>query len=137
MDDFAIRKRFSYGTVMVDLENHWIIDMIPSRDVADVERWLKEFPNVEVVSRDGAQIYASAVNGAHPQASQVSDGFHVINGLAKALEKYIIRTYPAKIERPTVTVQSEEMKQLLNVSNRRKRTGPDNPGDCTVAECVP
>ena len=121
VDDFAIRKRFSYGTVMVDLENHKIIDMIPSRDVAEVERWLKEFPNVEIVSRDGAQIYASAVNGAHPQASQVSDRFHVIKGLAEAMEKYIIRIYPAKLEIPAVTVQSEEMKQLLNISNRKKR----------------
>ena len=33
VDDFAIRKRFSYGTVMVDLESHRIIDLIPSRDV--------------------------------------------------------------------------------------------------------
>ena len=121
VDDFAIRKRYSYGTVMVDLENHRIIDMIPSRDVADVDKWLREFPNVEVVSRDGAQIYASAVNGSHPHASQVSDRFHIIKGLSEAIEKYIIRTYPAKIEIPAVTVQSEEMKQLLNISNRRKR----------------
>jgi len=28
MDDFALRKRFSYETVMVDLESHKIIDML-------------------------------------------------------------------------------------------------------------
>ena len=121
VDDFALRKRFSYGTVMVDLENHRIIDMIPSRDVTDVEKWLKEYPNIEVVSRDGAQIYASAVKGAHPQARQVSDRFHLIKGLTEAIEKYIIRLYPAKIEIPAVTVQSEEMKRLLNVNNRSQR----------------
>ncbi len=121
VDDFAIRKRFSYGTVMVDLESHKIVDMIPSRDVADVERWLREFPNVEVVSRDGAQIYASAVKGAYPQASQVSDRFHIIKGLSEAIEKYVIRSYPAKIEIPAVTIQSDEMKQLLNINNRKKR----------------
>ncbi|MCR5754147.1 MAG: transposase [Acetatifactor sp.] len=121
MDDFAIRKRFSYGTVMVDLETHRIIDMIPSRDVAEVENWLREYPNVEVVSRDGAQIYASAVREVHPNARQVSDRFHIIKGLSEAMEKYVIRTYPAKIEIPAVTVQSEEMKRLLNINNRKQR----------------
>ena len=28
VDDFALRKRFSYGTVMVNLETHRIIDMV-------------------------------------------------------------------------------------------------------------
>lgn len=49
MDDFALRKRFSYGTVMVNLENHRIIDRIPSRETSTVEKWLSTFPNIEVV----------------------------------------------------------------------------------------
>ena len=53
VDDFALRKRFSYRTVMVDLESHKIIDMIASRNVNDVRKWLAEYPNVEIVSRDG------------------------------------------------------------------------------------
>ena len=32
VDDFTLRKRFSYGTVMVDLESHKIIDLIPTRN---------------------------------------------------------------------------------------------------------
>lgn len=55
VDDFALRKRFSYGTVMINLENHRIIDMIPSRDTNDVCNWLKTFHNIEVISRDGAE----------------------------------------------------------------------------------
>ena len=35
VDDFAIRKRFSYGTVMVDLETHRIIDLIPTRNTEE------------------------------------------------------------------------------------------------------
>ena len=52
VDDFALRKRFSYGTVMINLENHRIVDMIPSRDTNDVCNWLKTFHNIEVISRD-------------------------------------------------------------------------------------
>ena len=95
VDDFAIKKRHSYGTVMVDLETHRIIDLIPSRDVADVKKWLSNYPNVEVLSRDGAQIYASAADGAYPNVTQVSDRFHLIKGLSEAIDKYIIRTFPA------------------------------------------
>ena len=64
VDDFALRKRFSYGTVMINLENHRIIDMIPSRDTNDVCNWLKTFHNIEVISRDGAITYASAATNS-------------------------------------------------------------------------
>lgn len=61
VDDFALRKRFSYGTVMVDLESHRIIDLIPSRETADVASWFATFPNIQVISRDGAAEYSCAV----------------------------------------------------------------------------
>lgn len=121
VDDFAIRKRFSYGTVMVDLETHRIIDMIPSRDTREVKEWLDLYPNIEIISRDGAQIYAVAGHNSHPGAIQVSDRFHLIKGLSEAIDKYVIRAFPPMIEIPAVTIQTEEMKQLLNVNNRVKR----------------
>ena len=50
VDDFAIRKRFSYGTVIVDLETHRIIDLIPTRNTEEVRAWLATYPNIEVIS---------------------------------------------------------------------------------------
>ena len=55
VDDFALRKRFTYGSVMVDLETHRIIDIIESRETKKVEEWLKSYPNLKIISRDGAQ----------------------------------------------------------------------------------
>ena len=66
VDDFALRKRFSYGTVMVDLESHKIIDLIPTRNTNEVKEWLSKYPNIEVISRDGAQLYANAAERSHP-----------------------------------------------------------------------
>ena len=97
VDDFALRKRFSYGTVMVDLESYRIIDLIPSRETADVRKWLATFPNVQVVSRDGASTYSSAATNAHPNAIQISDRFHLIKGLSEAINKYMIREFPARV----------------------------------------
>ena len=71
VDDFAFRKRYTYGTVMVDIDTHRIIDIIDSRENKQVEDWLKTYPNLKVVSRDGAQTYASAISNAHPNAVQI------------------------------------------------------------------
>lgn len=121
VDDFALRKRFSYGTVMVDLESYRIIDLIPSRETADVRKWLATFPNVQVVSRDGASTYSSAATNAHPNAIQISDRFHLIKGLSEAINKYIVREFPARVEIPAAEAISEEMKALYNTSNRTLR----------------
>ena len=94
VDGFALRKRFSYGTVMVDLESHRIIDMIPSRETIDVSRWLAAFPNLQVVSRDEASTYSSAATDSHPEAVQVSDRFHLIKGLSEVINKYITGNSP-------------------------------------------
>ena len=76
IDDFALKKRQRYGTVMVDLETRKIVDMIESREMGDVCRWLAEYPNIQVVSRDGSGTYAAAIAEAHPGATQISDRFH-------------------------------------------------------------
>ena len=96
VDDFALRKRFSYGTVMINLENHRIVDMIPSRDTNVVCNWLKTFHNIEVISRDGAITYASAATNSHPDVIQISDRFHLIKGLSEVICKYIFREFPAR-----------------------------------------
>lgn len=44
VDDFALRKRYSYGTVMVNFETHRIVDIIESRETKQVEEWLKSYP---------------------------------------------------------------------------------------------
>ena len=121
VDDFALRKRFSYGTVMVDLGSHRIIDLIPSRETADVRKWLATFPHIQVVSRDGASTYSSATTNAHPDAIQISDRFHLIKGLSEAINKYIVREFPARVEIPAAEAISEEMKALYNTSNRTLR----------------
>lgn len=121
VDDFALRKRFSYGTVMVDLENHKIIDLIPTRNTAEVKEWLSEYPNIEIVSRDGAQLYANAAEKSHPGIVQVSDRFHIIKGLTEAVAKYMIRTFPARIEIPAVSIGTEEILRLHNINTRKER----------------
>lgn len=118
VDGFALRKRLSYGTVMVDLESHRIIDMIPSRETIDVSRWLAAFPNIQVVSRDGASTYPSAATDSHPEAVQASDRFRLIKGLSEAINKYITREFSARAEIPLAEAISDEMAAVYNTANR-------------------
>lgn len=120
VDDFAFRKRYTYGTVMVDLETHRIIDLIDSRETKAVEAWLKTYPNLEVISRDGAQTYSSAASGSHPDAIQVSDRFHLLQNLSEAVETYMRSLFPSRLPIPA-SARNPEMDALLNTRNRAER----------------
>lgn len=66
---------------MIDIETHRIIDMLESRQEDDVTEWLKTYPNLEVISRDGGIVYKSSSDKSHPKARQISDRFHVLKNL--------------------------------------------------------
>lgn len=90
VDDFALRKGATYGTIIIDNSSHRVIDMIPSRERTDVAAKLAEYPNLKVVSRDGSPTYAAAIAEADPEILQISDRFHLLKGLTEAC-KCIIR----------------------------------------------
>ena len=122
VDDFAFRKRYTYGTVMVDLGSHRIIDIIDTRETTEVAEWLKTYPNIQVISRDGAQAYASASSNSHPKAIQISDRFHLLKNLSEAVEKYMRRLFPSRLEIPaTAATQSQQMQALYDTRNRYER----------------
>lgn len=93
IDDFALRKGASYGTLVVDLEQGKPVDLIPSREVDVVSKWLGQQPQVEQVARDRSRAYAQAITKGAPQAIQVMDRWHVLKNLREALEKDIGRHY--------------------------------------------
>ncbi len=102
IDDFAIKKRHKYGTVMVNHGNNNIISMINSRDIGEVSSWLKLFPNLKYVSRDGSLIYKSAIELANPNILQISDRFHLIKGLSEAINEEIKNTIPRVVILETI-----------------------------------
>ncbi|MDU1116539.1 transposase [Clostridium sp.] len=89
MNDFAIRKRHAYGTVMINIKTRCIIDILNSRDTQDVANWLKEYPNLKVIVQDGSISFKAAIEASHPNAIQVNDRFHILKNLVETLKKVL------------------------------------------------
>ena len=121
IDDFAIKKGQTYGTLIVDYETSRVVDMIPSRDTDSVVQWLKSYPEIEVVSRDGSIGYAKAIREALPEAMQVSDRFHLVKNLVDGAKEYIKRTIPVRIKlEESITPTDQKAKKLTKAAIRKQ-----------------
>src|SRR2546425_9546033 len=91
IDDFAMRRGDSYGTILVNIETSKPLDLLPDRTAEAVLPWLASHQEIEVVSRDRASAYADAVKQALPHAVQVADRYHLIQNLREHLQQFLDR----------------------------------------------
>lgn len=91
IDDFALRRGRTYGTVLVDLSRHKAIDLLPDRKAETAKAWMQAHAEIELVSRDRGGDYATAASQGAPQAVQTADRFHLCTNLTEAVEKVLAR----------------------------------------------
>ncbi|MDP9477320.1 MAG: ISL3 family transposase [Actinomycetota bacterium] len=90
IDDWAFRRGRRYGTMIVDLERHEVIDLLEDREAGTVEAWLERHPQIRIIARDRGGAYAEAATKGAPQAIQVADRWHLMHNLAGALEEFLL-----------------------------------------------
>jgi len=110
VDDWAFRKGVNYGTVLIDMETSRPIDLLSSRDSANLKEWLKKYPAVKIITRDRSGAYSSAINEICPDAIQVADRFHLLMNLSDALDKYF-KSVRKEIRR-VITEKTDEILSL-------------------------
>src|SRR5215218_6431523 len=96
VDDFAFKKGSTYGTILVNLECHKVVDLLPERSQESLVAWFRSHPGaeVEVATRDRSNIYREGLAKGAPGATHVADRWHLLHNLTLTLEEYLLQTRP-------------------------------------------
>jgi transposase len=98
VDDWAWRRGHRYGTILVDLERHQIIDLLPDRSSESFAKWLQGKSCIRAISRDRGGEYRDGAQRGAPQAAQIADRFHLLKNLSEVVQK-VFRSYSALLAR--------------------------------------
>ena len=89
VDDWAWRKGQEYGTILVNLDLHRVVDLLPDRAVESFSEWLLQHPEIATISRDRCGIYAEGAELGAPQSQQIADRFHLVVNLSATMERVL------------------------------------------------
>jgi transposase len=117
--DWAIHKGLTYGTILVDLERHRPVDLLPDRSSESLAAWLKAHPGIQVIARDRGGAYAEGARDGAPDAVQVADRWHLVDNLADVLETFL-RSKGACLK-AAAAARSER------ANRKAKKDGPASP----------
>ena len=121
VDDWAMRKGHTYGTIVVDLERRRVVDLLPDRAAETLANWLRQRPNIAVVARDRSTEYARGAALGAPNAVQVCDRWHLLANVRQAVERWLCGAHTRLRHLPALPASAEE---ATPAPTRRDRAFP-------------
>jgi transposase len=89
VDDWAVRKGRTYGTILVDLERRRTLDLLPDRTATTLAAWLRHRPTIGVVARDRSTEHGRGAATGAPEATQVADRWHLLANVRQMVERWL------------------------------------------------
>src|SRR5215831_10623517 len=87
VDDWAWRKGQDYGTILVNLDLHRVVELLPDRAVESLSAWLQRHPEIATISRDRCGLYAEGAALGAPQSQQIAD--YLVVNLSATMERVL------------------------------------------------
>ncbi|MCL2768391.1 MAG: ISL3 family transposase [Synergistaceae bacterium] len=109
VDDFALKKRHRYGTIIVDEATRKPITLLEGRDGKGLKDWLQNNKHIKAVTRDRASAYAAAIQEVLPDAMQIADRFHLHQNLLEAIQETLKTVVPISIKIPKAAEAEESV----------------------------
>jgi transposase len=121
IDDFAFRRGYRFGTILVNLESHRVVDLLPDRLAETAAQWMRQQPDLAVISRDRGGEYASAARKGAPQAIQCADRFHIVKNLTEAVQVLLARCQAEILaeKKPDESCLDEQNKPIISIEEWR------------------
>ncbi|MED1477498.1 transposase [Bacillus pseudomycoides] len=82
---------------MCDLRSYSPLALLPNRSFETLTEWLKQYPHIQVVSRDGFTGFRQAISDANSSILQVYDRWHFIQNAKKHLDTFLLSAVPSTI----------------------------------------
>lgn len=135
VDDWAWLKGREFGTILVNLDLHRVVDLLPDRSAESLSAWLLQHPEIVTISRDRGGLYAEGASLGAPQAQQIADRFHLFVNLSSMVERVmeersrLLVLPPVEQPRPCVEpasstgveIAAPDAVQLTGSQQRRQR----------------
>jgi len=93
IDDWAQKKGRVYGSIIVDLDQSKVIDLLDDREQESFGTWLDKHRSVELASRDRSTDYSAAIASSGRKITEVADKFHLIKNIQDRFIKVLSEHY--------------------------------------------
>lgn len=125
VDDWAIKKRERYGSILVDLTTNRPIALLSDREENTLTEWLKQRTHVKIISRYRYGDYQRASTKGAPDAIQVTDRWHLLKNLGEVMRKILDREHLAlkkfrEAKRATKVTEPQSLKTTAPTAQQKK-----------------